>query len=137
MSSEPTISALDEGIIVRVITLVGFLLVASGSARSHVILSFLGEILIPSEIVFFLWSINVNLILWGVAEIIAAIQISRGKLESGGKLITVGLLMGAIMLAASAAQQIIRPLHFYDFVIPDLIGWIGIGLALLVRLKMK
>ena len=96
-----------------------------------------GICLVPFGIVLLLWTINFTLMLGGLFEIVAALQVFRGNFDSGKQIITIGLLMGAIMLVTSAAQQIIIPLHFYDFVFSDLIGWIGIGLAALVRVKMK
>ena len=137
MTSENLKSSMADHIIIRVCTLAGFLLIASGSSRSFVILSFLGEILIAPEIRLLLWGINFTLMLSGLIEIVAVLQVLRGDGSSGKLLITVGLLMGVIVLVVSIAQQLLLPLHFYDFVMSDLVGWIGIGLATLVRLNMK
>lgn len=137
MTSETLKTSMSDYIIIRVCTLAGFLLIASGSARSYVIMSFLGEILIPTEITLLLWTINFTLILSGLIEIVAVLQVLRGNYNSGKKLISLGLLIALIVLIISIAQQLLLPLHFYDFVMADLTGWIGIGIATLVRLNMK
>ena len=137
MTSENLKSSTTDYIIIRVCTLAGFLLIASGSSRSFVILSFLGEILIALEIRLLLWGINFTLMLGGLIEIVAVLQVLRGDRRSGKLLITLGLLMGVIVLVVSIAQQLLLPLHFYDFIMPDVIGWIGVGLLTLVRLNMK
>jgi hypothetical protein len=136
MTSENLKSSMSDYIIIRVCTLAGILLIASGSARSHVITSFLGEILIPAEISLLLWGINIALILSGLCEIVAVLQVLRDKKDSGKLIITIGLLIGVIVLIASALQQTFLPLHFYDFVLSDLIGWFGIGIATLVRMNI-
>lgn len=137
MTSETLKSSMTDYIIIRVCTLAGFLLIASGSARSHVIMSFLGEILIPTEITLLLWTINYTLILSGLVEIIAVFQILRGNYNYGKQSISLGLLMGLIVLVISIAQQLLIPLNFYDFVIPDLLGWLGIGLVVIMRFNMR
>lgn len=136
MTSENLKTSMSDYIVIRVCTLAGFLLIASGSARSYVIMSFLGEILIPPEITLLLWTINFTLIISGLVEIVAVLQVLRGNYNSGKQIITLGLLITIIVLVISAAQQLLLPLHFYDFVMADLIGWIGIGLVTIVRLNM-
>jgi hypothetical protein len=123
MTSENLKSSMSDYIIIRVCTLAGILLIASGSARSHVITSFLGEILIPAEISLLLWGINIALILSGLCEIVAVLQVLRDKKDSGKLIITIGLLIGVIVLIASALQQTFLPLHFYDFVLSDNIAF--------------
>jgi hypothetical protein len=137
MTSENLKSSISDYIIIRVCTLAGFLLIASGSARSYEIVSFLGEILIPTEITMLLWTINFTLILSGLIEIVAVLQILRDNYHSGKQIMSVGLLMALIVLVVSIAQQLLIPLHFYDFIMLDLIGWFGIGILTLVRLNMK
>jgi high-affinity Fe2+/Pb2+ permease len=97
----------------------------------------LGEILIAAEIMFLLWTINIILIVSGLVEIVAVLQVLRGKLNSGKQIITLGLFLGTIVLVISAVQQLVISLYFYDFRLADILGWFGIGLALLVRLSIK
>lgn len=137
MTSNAAKLVISKDVITRVCTLVGILLIASGSSRIYVITSFRGEILIAIELVLLLWTINIILTCGGLVEIIGAMQVFRGNLISGRQLIAIGIIVGLIALIASLIQQVFIPLHFYDFVMSDLIGWIGIGIGIVLRINMK